>query len=75
MGQKNVTASPTILLLGDIADVTWRMFVPTIGLTLLGKYIDGLSHSAPLFLICGIILGASLSILLVIRQLKRVRQR
>lgn len=66
--------STVILMLSDIADVTWRMFVPAIGLTLLGLYIDSLLGSTPWLLLTGIVIGATLSYVLVRRQIKRINQ-
>lgn len=67
--------STVILLLGDIGDTTWRMFVPTIGLTLAGLYIDEQVHSKPWFMVGGIILGAVCAGYLVKRQLQKVNKR
>lgn len=66
------TKSAAILLLGDIADTTWRMFVPTIGMTLLGSYLDTQWRTKPVMLAIGIVSGAALAIILVRRQLKRI---
>lgn len=63
--------SPVTMLMGTIGDTTWRMFVPTIGLTLLGYYLDTTINTLPWFTIIGIIVGGSLSALLVYRQLKK----
>lgn len=66
------TKSAAVLLLGDIADTTWRMFIPTIGLTFLGSYLDTQWHTKPAMLIMGIVIGTALAVLLVRRQLKRI---
>lgn len=65
----NKTAS---LLLGDIADTTWRMFVPTIGLTVLGLIADKSLHTTPWMMVIGIVVGAAIAIGLVRRQLQKV---
>lgn len=66
--------SAAVLLLSDIADTTWRMFVPSVGLTMLGLYIDTQMSTAPIGMIVGIIIGASISAALIYRQLKRVNK-
>jgi F0F1-type ATP synthase assembly protein I len=64
--------SAAVLLLSDIANTTWRMFIPSVGFTMLGLYLDTQWHTAPIMMIIGIIVGGGLSALLVYRQLKRV---
>jgi hypothetical protein len=66
--------STVILLLGTIGDTTWRMFVPTIGLTVLGLLADKQLHTTPWIMIAGIILGIILAYVLVRRQIKEVQQ-
>lgn len=66
--------STVVLLLGTIGDTTWRMFVPTIGLTVLGLVADKQLHTTPWIMTAGIILGASLAYVLVRRQIKKVKQ-
>lgn len=64
--------SPVILLLGDIGDTTWRMFIPTIGLTLIGVNLDTLYSSAPWGMLAGAALGAIAAGYLIKKQLQRV---
>ncbi len=66
------TKSSASLLLGTIGDTTWRMFVPTIGLTLLGLYIDTQLVTKPWLTITGIILGTVMATVLVKQQLRNV---
>jgi hypothetical protein len=66
--------SPVVLLLGTIGDTTWRMFVPTIGLTILGLLADKQFHTTPWIMVVGIVLGALLAGILVRRQIKEVRK-
>ena len=66
------TKSTAVLLLSDIADTTWRMFVPTIGMTLLGSYLDTQWQTKPVMLVIGIVMGTALATVLVRRQLKRI---
>lgn len=71
-GPPKPPSGTAFLLLGDLADVTWRMFIPTIGTTLLGLWADKQLGTSPWFLIAGIVLGAIGAALLVRRQLKRL---
>lgn len=66
--------STVVLLLGTIGDTTWRMFVPTIGLTVLGLLADKQFHTTPWIMVAGIILGALLAAALVRRQIKKVNE-
>lgn len=67
-------AAAVTLLLGTIGDTTWRMFVPTIGLTVLGLMVDKWLDTTPWVMILGIVLGILLAFVLVKRQLKKVQQ-
>jgi hypothetical protein len=66
--------STVILLLGTIGDTTWRMFIPTIGLTVLGLLADKQFGTTPWIMTLGIILGALLAAALVRRQIKKVNE-
>lgn len=66
--------STVILLLGTIGDTTWRMFIPTIGLTVLGLLADKQLHTTPWIMTAGIVLGILLAYALVRRQIKKVKQ-
>ena len=67
-------SSTVVLLLGTIADTTWRMFIPIIGFTLLGVFGDNTFHTKPWLTVAGILFGVALAALLVIRQLKKVQR-
>ena len=62
------------VLLGTIGDTTWRMFVPSIGFTLLGVWLDGQLSTKPWLMIIGIALGALGAVLLVRRQLVNIKR-
>lgn len=64
--------STALLLLGDIADTSWRMFVPSIGLTLLGLYFDQQLGTTPWLLVGGMVFGIVAAYWLVRMQIKRV---
>lgn len=66
--------STVVLLLGDIGDTTWRMFVPTIGFTILGLLADKALNTTPWIMVGGIIIGIYLAYVLVRRQMKKVKQ-
>jgi F0F1-type ATP synthase assembly protein I len=69
---KNTSAA--ILMLLTILDTTWRAFVPTIGGTFIGIGVDSMTHNTPIFTIIFIIAGFITSSVLIILQLRRVRQ-
>lgn len=67
--------STVILLLGDIGDTTWRMFIPTIGCAMVGVYFDRQWNSAPWCMLVGAVLGAAVAGYLIKQQLQRINQR
>lgn len=68
------TRSSAILLLATMADTTWRMFVPIIGLLVLGLLADKQFGSTPWLMIIGLLAGIALSALLIRRQFQGVRK-
>lgn len=64
--------STVLLLLGTIADTTWRMFVPIVGLMLLGLWIDRSLGTLPWFMIALLLIGIAVAAELIRRQLKNV---
>ncbi len=68
------SSSTVILLLLTMGDTTWRMFVPTIGLMVLGLWADGWLHTTPWLMIIGLVAGTFLAVILVKDQLKRVKK-
>lgn len=67
--------STVILLLSTMADTTWRMFVPIIGLAVGGLLLDKQFHTTPVLMIIGIVLGIILAAVLVRRQLLSVQDK
>jgi hypothetical protein len=67
-------APGALYLIATMADATWRMFVPTIGLLLLGNYLDDQLHSTPWLMLVGVVVGAGISALLI-RRLMRGKRR
>lgn len=68
-------SSTVILLLGDIADTTWRMFVPTVGGLLIGSFADGQLGSKPWGLLIGAVVGIALTTLLIQKLFQKVRRK
>ena len=66
--------SLVLTLVGTVADTTWRLFIPNIGLTVLGLLAEKALHTTPWIMIVGIVTGAYLAYVLVKRQIKKVRQ-
>ena len=64
--------STVILLLSTIGDTTWRMFIPTIGFTILGVMADRQFESKPWFTFIGIAIGVVIAAQLIRRQIQRV---
>ncbi len=62
--------STVVFMLSTIADTTWRMFIPTIGLTFLGWLSDKHWGTKPWLLLTGVIIGGSIAAVLVRRQLR-----
>ncbi len=63
------------MILGTIGDTTWRMFIPSVGFTLLGVWLDKVFELKPWLMIGGILIGFSLAGLLVKRQIGRIKRR
>ena len=61
-----------LLMISDAADTAWRMFVPTVGATLLGVWADAKLGTKPWIMIFLMIVGVAVMVLLVRRQLQRV---
>ena len=85
-GKKNsqTAGEPEALgtILATIGDTTWRMFVPSIGFTLLGVWADtriltftGESATKPWFMVAGIVIGCLGAVLLVKKQLADIKTR
>ena len=62
--------SAAMLLLGTIADTTWRMFIPIIGLLLIGDWLDRTYGTKPWLMLIGAAAGIGISWYLIRKQLK-----
>lgn len=63
-----------IVIFGTLADTTWRMFVPSVGFTLFGVWLDSLWGTKPWLMGLGIIVGIFGAYLLVAKQMKSARR-
>ena len=70
--QKEISDRSPIGVISQIAiSTTLRLFVPTVGLTVLGLWLDRNFGMMPLFTAVGIVIGSILAGLLIIRQLNQ----
>jgi F0F1-type ATP synthase assembly protein I len=70
--KKTPSERPSAVVFMTIADTTWRMFIPSIGLTLLGVWCDQRWHTTPWLMFAGIILGMIVAALAVWLQYKKL---
>lgn len=54
-----------------MADTTWRMFIPIVGLLLVGRDVDTRLGTKPLLMLVGAAIGALIAGALIRKQLKR----
>lgn len=72
----NQTSSETtMLLMGTFLDTTWRMFVPSVGFTLLGVWADGQFDTKPWFMFAGIVVGFIGAGMLIRKQISNVNSK
>lgn len=75
-GQKTTAEVDNLrVILGTIGDTTWRMFVPAVGFTLLGVWLDSMFSTKPWLMAGGILLGFASAILLVKLQMDRLKSK
>ena len=58
-------------MITTMADTTWRMFVPILGLLLLGIFFDKRINSFPWLTLIGFVLGIAITGLLIRNQFKK----
>lgn len=63
-----------MILARTMIGTMWRMFLPTIGLTLLGLWLDNVSGMKMRWSLAGIISGAIISVILVALQIAKIKQ-
>jgi F0F1-type ATP synthase assembly protein I len=66
--------STVILLLGTIADTTWRMFVPTLGGVGIGLWIDHMMDTAPWYGLAGLAIGIVITTVLMKKQFQKLKE-
>jgi hypothetical protein len=72
---KSPSSVPLMLtIVGTLADTTWRLFVPTLGGTILGIWADRSFDSRPWFTTIGVLLGSTLAFIFVYLQIKKVQK-
>jgi hypothetical protein len=54
-----------------MADTTWRLFIPTLGLLLAGNALDDKLHTHPWLMLVGAILGGWIAAVLIKRQIAK----
>lgn len=74
-GEKTPSVDHTGVILTTIGDTTWRMFVPTVGFTLLGVWADAQFETKPWLMFGGIVLGFVGAFLLVRKQISDIKSR
>lgn len=65
--------SGPMLILATALDTTWRVFIPPIGGTFLGIWLDHTFNITPVATIVCLILGTIVSLLLIVKQLRDVQ--
>lgn len=71
---KKSEADASVLMAKTIAGTTWRMFVPTIGFTLVGLAADYCYGTKPWLMVSGVALGFAVSFGLVWLQIAQIRR-
>lgn len=70
--QKSPPEPRSTVVFMTIADTTWRMFVPSIGCTFLGIWVDSKLGTAPWLLFVGVAVGFIIAGLAVRLQYKKL---
>lgn len=59
--------------LGLVWDLLLAIAIPTIGLALLGRYLDQRWHTAPAFILIGLVVALVLTVVLVKRKAQQIQ--
>ena len=62
------------IIFRTIVDTTWRMFLPTIGFTVFGAWLDAVLGAKPWMMIGGILLGFLVASGLVAVQIRAIKR-
>lgn len=68
-GATSSASVPASSVMATMADTTWRMFTPSVGLTLAGMWLDTQFGTKPWLMFGGIALGFTGAFVLVRRQI------
>lgn len=68
-GATSSASVPASAIMATMADTTWRMFTPSVGLTLAGVWLDAQFGTKPWLMFGGIALGFTGAFVLVKRQI------
>ena len=71
--QQSNLSGPMLMLITAL-DTTWRAFIPPIAGTFLGIWLDHLFNIAPVATIICLILGAIVSLMLIVKQIRDVQR-
>lgn len=71
MTKSEENQNAVLAMILTMADTTWRMFVPILGLLVVGVVIDKSYHLFPWMTLLGFALGVGISALLIRSQLKK----
>ena len=66
-----VAKNALLQMITTMADTTWRMFVPILGLLIAGIYVDKAVGSFPWFTLIGFVVGIGISALLIRNQFRK----
>ncbi len=64
-----------LYLIATMADTTWRMFVPTIALILVGNWLDRYYGLKPWLMLLGALAGTIIAAYLIKQQLQRGKKK
>lgn len=70
--QKTPPEPNSTVVFMTIADTTWRMFIPSMGFTALGIWLDSKWHATPWLMFAGIIIGLVVAAFAVRQQYKKL---
>ena len=66
--------SEALYLITSMADTTWRMFIPTVGLLLIGNALDDKYATHPWCMLAGAGVGGYIAAILIKRQIAKGNQ-
>ena len=70
-GNKKYRRSEMLGLITSMADTTWRMFIPTVGLLLCGNVLDETLDTRPWYMLVGAAVGGWIAAILIKKQIAK----